>query len=466
MTALIASLTTSAAAYTALKTTDAAVKSVSTDTEPTGDIVTISAEGLEAYNKLENVQVVSAEKLGLIEKFEEQIKAAERRFDTWFGTTIPSYDTRVVNNCSEERRDKLTELEQYRAEHSRHLDINAWAGISTNSFTFDQFWQISNGNQKTAAVYSQAQSSLELVDKKIADVLKSNGIILTDKETLNFSVNQDGKIIIGEGVGESKRETIEKLLNADTSLSRDLINTYGFRAMMEKRQDSPASPSDIAQAVLRQDIDAVLQREYGVCLGDFELNPERYDELSGFTGEPYIRNKDGSTSLTETLRGEEFALYESMYMLLSKENRVTQGVEKNDDFTLSFAYKNGITVQKGLSDQAALDNVPEELSSLLRIPGSTSAYSVTINSSGTIINSNGDAQDIMKPMMSIHLDSLDGELSYQRRLFSRANFDKQFLQQYVVDMQRLTKFNTGAEAEWGQITFGKAGGTAFSVAVK
>jgi hypothetical protein len=436
----------------------------------TGDTVTISPEGKIACQQLEENQTAS-------------VNSLLRNWKPW---EILTYEQAQAKT------------QEYRTEHSRHLDIGTWAfgeyaeGMSMRTLVSTKFAMF-EGKATTALARSMSQSAMESADIKINKLLQENNIVLSEDETLNISINDDGFISVRDGIDEAKKERIEEVLNEDKTLWRDLVFAHAFRRNADiqlHRGQGMESPYLTANAILKQDIETILQSEYGVSLDDFELNSCDLLNLRSPAhpggAEFAIKSKTGNDALVESLYDEEFSLYESIIGVLRRESGAMGSAEFPSDatdfsyeFEIDFSYKNGVTVEKGVSDEAALSQIPEKLLERHLLNDDYSRmvndYSITVSSSGIIL----DAQDFQEKDSSIGFGAENRSFkqwvmrgnfsSMSERSGTTQNggyFNQLTLQQYVVDMQRLTKFNTGAEAEWGQITFGKAGGTTFSVAVK
>jgi hypothetical protein len=238
-----------------------------------------------------------------------------------------------------------------------------------------------------------------------------------------------------------------------------MVSAHAFRREADITLTSPVTTRGaLSLALVKQDVETILQREYRVSLDDFELNT---DETPLGKERLVIKSKTGNDALVRSMYDEEFSLYESIAGVL----RHSSGESYFDpNFNLDFSYKNGVTVERGKTDQAGLDKVADKMTgnSLSVVHD----FAITVSDAGVITG--------VQSFEPKHQESLSRWItkmnvsSLQDRAYNPNNgyFNQPVLRQYVTDMQRLAKFNTGAEAEWGQIAFGKAGGTTFSVAVR
>jgi hypothetical protein len=297
---------------------------------------------------------------------------------------------------------------------------------------------------------SQLQASREKIDDKITGILQSNNIVLGADETLNLKVNQRGKITVGDGVSADKREKIEKLLNEDKTLAKDLLFTHAQRKFAVSG-DGNTWGTGATNYILA---DTILQREYGVSLDDFQVSKGDRDarnEDGELVNWRSIVSKDGNNDLLDKIHNEERFLY----------SRITEALrnreENGEDFEISFAYKNGVTIEKGATDQASLDEAARKFT----LAAPFTEYSVTLDPSGKVLNSQAS-----KMFAGSRLDmtrSLNDLLRWMERDDSAFNNSAlptpSRLQQYAFDAQRLFQFNTGVDAETAKsmnVTFGNA----------
>lgn len=294
------------------------------------------------------------------------------------------------------------------------------------------------------------QANWEKIDKKITDILKSNGIVLGKEDTLTFKVNQRGEITVGNGVNkgnEGTRKTIEKLLNDDKTLSQDLLYTHAERrwAVMGAGDVSWHQERDydgrgnVERYILT---DMVLQREYGVSLNDIQMSGGVHADL------------------LEKLYNEERMFYNDIEGAL-------KSLEENDgDFEVKFAYKNGITIESGITDQAAMNTLAEQqlFTSYNWHPGLGVKTSVALDPTGMILNA--QVTDIGGTLSHVYVSEdhafifnhLNKQLTthlewgekyantYNQHNDTGPTPTQSRLQQYVFDSQRLFQFNTGADS--------------------
>jgi hypothetical protein len=304
------------------------------------------------------------------------------------------------------------------------------------------------------------QANWEKIDKKITDLLKSNGIVLGEKDKLTFKVNQRGEITVGNEVNkgnEGTRKKIEKLLNNDKSLAQDLLYAHAERRWSVMRDGKDfMSLGDERQYDGRAKVeryiltDKVLRQEYGVSLSDIQ---------------------DGNhVDLLEKLHNEERMFYNDIESAL-------KSLEENDgDFEVKFAYKNGITIESGITDQSAMDDMGQILFSSSCWAAWGVKSSVTLDPTGRILNAQvtdiGEAKGFLTSEERTSLlnrlnKKLTGNFEWAEKRASTSNFYNDAcvptqlrLQQYAFDSQRLFQFNTGADADTAKkmnVTFNATG---------
>lgn len=76
------------------------------------------------------------------------------------------------------------------------------------------------------------------LNTRIAEILKVNGIELGQYEKLSFSIDQDGKVAVGEGLSEEKRFAIEQALNRDEDFVNDMIFTQALKRYDQNGYDT------------------------------------------------------------------------------------------------------------------------------------------------------------------------------------------------------------------------------------
>jgi hypothetical protein len=335
---------------------------------------------------------------------------------------------------------------------SKHLSITRWALGFEDAFNNFGAVNLTAGQTKTEkeSLYAQSQTRLESIDEKIGKLLSENHVVLSDEETLNLSVNQDGVITVGDGIKDpAKREAIESALNADESLGHELLMAHAVRNHADGGYDK-----NNRQIFLNE----ILRKEYGVTLDEFEL--AEFDDVSQseFT---QLKSKSGDAGLVMKIFDEEGMLCNDIQTYLKNKTESPESTE----FNVSFSYKNGVTVEDGKTDREGLNEVAANALKRSIFPTAEDEdYTVTVNSDGIMT----DAQ-VMRTLFrdwvrQMNISSLD-EKTYN---MNSRDFSQQFLQQYLIDQQRLIRFDTGISKEsvdQMQITFGKVGGKAFSVSV-
>ena len=358
----------------------------------------------------------------------------------------------------------------YVERHSNHPDTAAWAlGLKQGGGVFGLmgFGQTEVGVRTLRA---QLQANREKIDDKITNILRSNNITLGRNETLNITVNQRGEIKVGDGISGSKRDRIEKLLNEDKTLAHDLLFTHAERqfAVMGDWLMPNGNGSAATTFILT---DAILRREFGVSLNDFRLADMSSRLGSNFDpnvpnifqpthsivpkGSDSDRLLVGEHDLLDKIFNEERALYEDIKTALR------QLEEHGGDFEVSFAYRNGVTIEKGATDQAALNRASERFL-FFPLSGFGVKASVTLDPFGRILNS-----QVTDPGRMLDLAEANRRLAEMFNWAEQNEFVRNAwqptqsrLQQYAFDAQRLFQFNTGVDAATAKamnVTFGTSG---------
>jgi hypothetical protein len=349
----------------------------------------------------------------------------------------------------------------YVEQHSNHPDTAAWAlGLKQGGGAFGLFGFV-NTEVGIRTLRAQMQANRESIDDKITGILRSNNITLGKNETLNITVNQRGEISVGDGVSGSKRERIERLLNEDKTLAHDLLFTHAERQLAV--QGDGMMPNGNASAATRFILtDTILRREFGVSLNDFQL--ANFNSDGATLWQPFHsvvpKGSDsgmlfkGVHALLDRIANEERALYEDMMAALRHLD------EHDGDFEVSFAYRNGVTIEKGATDQAALDRASERFNNN---PFTMRAQSsITIDPSGRVLNT-----QIINAGNFGNIAEATRRISEFFNLADRNEFmlnswmpTQSRLQQYAFDAQRLFQFNTGVDAATAKtmnVTFGTSG---------
>ncbi|MDR2755839.1 MAG: hypothetical protein LBC20_09050 [Planctomycetaceae bacterium] len=390
---------------------------------------------MEAYQKIENAQL--------------DLQQQSIDFESMISTMPKSGEMKLLS----------VEVE----EHSKHLSATAWAlGINVTGMSYKEAGlSFINNQSKVANLRSQIQTTTEKLDEKITSILKTNNIVLDDKETLNLTVNEKGEITVGKGISENKRTVLEKLLNEDKTLGQDLLFSHAQRQVADIAL-TPPSDENTRQILA----DSLLQREFGISLSDLELaHPEKTNEV-GLT----VRSKDGQyDKILETLHDEELATF--IFIENALNDRTETAAEKGTaGFEYSYSYKNGITVEKSVTDQAGINKMSDRFLnrevSLVTLFGEDAVdYSVTIDSAGTILDSKINAvkgntdKSVLAELNRRWTNYIASAPANEDDYFRNPFLSEITLQQFAFDIQRLYRFNTGVSKEQAQsmkITFGSS----------
>jgi hypothetical protein len=97
------------------------------------------------------------------------------------------------------------------------------------------------------AVQAKMESTEEPLNQRIAGALERAGISFSEDERLDFSIDQDGRITVGERIADTeKRWRIEAALNGDGNIKNDLLLQQARKIVFEKR----TSDTRIAQTIV------------------------------------------------------------------------------------------------------------------------------------------------------------------------------------------------------------------------
>jgi hypothetical protein len=422
----------------------ASTETVSNNNEimsPAGDTLTISAEALEALNNNGDVLTISAEKL------EEK----ERIIFTELKRTV---------------RPKPFNYKEYQAEiaeHSNHRSLKDWAfSIALQKeyneiTTYDDKAQADNTilsyrthKMNVELENSKRQSSFENADEIFAELLKKNNIKLNNNESVELSIDYDGKITVGGKISKEKSELIQNALNNDKSLGQNLLMAH-------------VPLASYSEAKLIQ-VNMILQQEYGLSLSDFELNedyrsmeyiktmPTEYKSLEELESyfEPYnphelLKIKNGNDALLEKMYDSEHTLFGEIFQLLA-------GQRNNPDEELpstTFSYQNGVFVEEGKNDAVTVNSFASKAAKILELGGKID-YSMTFNSSGKIIDVTEDKTQTCffgQSLKEIILQYNEYSLDKNTWDVNDKYFSTHALQQYIFDKKRLIQYETGANAD-------------------
>ncbi len=166
---------------------------------------------------------------------------------------------------------------------------------------------------------ASAKAEEKWLDKRISQLLKDNKITLSSKESLHFKVDRDGQIKVDGIKDKQKAEKIEKILNSDPSLGRDLLNVYATKA---------AADGQAGSKVKGIFIDQLLRQELGISSSDVGYDPE--------TGTVF--DKTGSVDLTSWL-ADEGVFAKDLLESLGLDSKVG-----SSSFDVGFSYKNGTVI--------------------------------------------------------------------------------------------------------------------------
>jgi len=429
---------------------------------PVRDELTLSHEGRAAYEKIVskvnktqqslNDATLSVGGLNSLEKVENvQIYEPKQALD--METAFRSIEALTFDVALEK--------------HSTHVSPLAWAlGIDTTGKSVHNAnnLELLHTEPVVRALRAQLQTNRQKIDAKITNILQSNSIILGKDETLDIKINQSGKITVGDKMGTDKREKIEKLLNEDKTLAFELLYTHAertFAVLGDYPGSRPSSkPFHAAYYILT---DTILRQEYGVSLDDFRMSG--LNDNGEWENGRSIVAKDGNDDILDSIYNEERMLYHSI------ENALSSLEENGGDFEVNFAYKNGVTIEQGATDQPALTKVTEMFTAWHYLNTRTSTKcSVTLDPTGWILNAqvtdagNGFIlTDASRKLNQFFRAAEQTDMSCNNAAISRNSnvFPTQSrLQQYVFDAQRLFQYNTGvdsATAKAMNVTFNTSG---------
>ena len=196
------------------------------------------------------------------------------------------------------------------------------------------------GQGEIKALTGDISENWKKLDGKIAELLEANNIQLSKGETLNFKVDQSGAIKIGDGVSKDKAGKIEKILNADKTLGKELLLQHAKKSVTNQGLTvRNLEPTEKVRAIL---LDNILQTETGGSLSDVAFDAE--------TGK-YL----GGNEKVDALLAEEPDLANELRRLcISGEKEGTDG-SYSGSFDVSFSYKNGTVIDQELAGKSALD---------------------------------------------------------------------------------------------------------------
>ncbi|MDR0390655.1 MAG: hypothetical protein LBH59_02020 [Planctomycetaceae bacterium] len=300
------------------------------------------------------------------------------------------------------------------------------------------------------------KNCIERIDDKIATVLKENGLDLNENEILNFSVDQNGRIKIDNGIEEDKRKILEKVFNEDKEFSADLLDSHCSLQASDSFFGTSATTSHVDNTGLAQQ-NTYLLRKYGFSEGDLEITSED-EKLSGALP---LKFKDGSSDneLLMKMFTEDASIFDVMVQHLTNSSESIPS-----EFAYNFSYKNGVTIEAEQGNQSGLN---ERYKTLLRespsfVPENNDkiSFSLIIDSNGEIVdsiitdmNKKSDTETntiLNSKEFGLYIDTLKNNMQKSNNEnvtgFQFLNSKSRF-QQYVFESQRLFRFNTGLNKE-------------------
>ncbi|MGL6194619.1 MAG: hypothetical protein ACRC2T_07315, partial [Thermoguttaceae bacterium] len=215
--------------------------------------------------------------------------------------------------------------------NSKHMNLAAWSiGLDTNRDYSLCAFRTDPRDVRNKVILEQKK-----LDVMVSDKLKAAGIELEKKETLNFSVNQDGVIKVdAKGIfSENKRTDLERVLNGDKELAYQLQYIHAIQSMQAMDEN------DTPNSAYRILIDNILRNEYGVSVDDFGYK-KIYDEEN--RPKEFTFNGDMPDSI-EQIKSEELNLYSTLMTVVAQQKL---------DFEYDFSYRNGIVLTKDYSDMS------------------------------------------------------------------------------------------------------------------
>jgi hypothetical protein len=311
----------------------------------------------------------------------------------------------------------------------------------------------------------QLQDINKKIDDKIASILYENGLDITDKK-IEFSIDQDGKITVSrKRITLDQKESLDRLFNEDYELRADLLDSHslliGSSAYLE---DDPNIQYNNLQLASKN---ALLLREYGITINDFEITSEA--ERAAGALPLKFKNKSDDELLNKLFK-EDAGAFDSILRELQKQNEIG-----NLNFKYNFSYKNGVTIENGKGDKEGLEKRYADIfgNSPNNLTRDSINATITINPDGKIIdaktdaktNSNKSIDDDLK-LFALKLndnlanaatklnellfdatvkssDSLSNSAAAIDETISTFKITQTTLRQYVYESQRLFRFQTG-----------------------
>jgi hypothetical protein len=336
-----------------------------------GDVVTISQEGLKASE-----MILSAEERKLV-----NLQLPDEK-------DLSSPISNLPNSAKETKKYWYDYIERTRKGlmYGNYKDASgAWSVPSwlTSNFSTKLSLQEINKTKFTPVSASTLWKPLsEKIDGRITKILEENNITLTKNETLKFSINQDGKITVGDKIGANKKELLEKIFNEDSELRSDLLQSHLSFLDADQhllRSDSASSSTDSPLALKFASLNVFLLRDYGIAVNDLEITSDE-ERLSGSLP---LKFKEGSNDeLLMKLFTEDADLFSAIAYEL-------QQTDETPEFEYNFSYKNGVTLDSSQGEQQeSLDKrYKYVVSGGPAGPGGNEvSFSLLVNSSGEIVD--------------------------------------------------------------------------------
>ncbi|MGL4593838.1 MAG: hypothetical protein ACRCUY_03810 [Thermoguttaceae bacterium] len=372
--------------YVASTTSKAAGETATSNGSNNSDTLTLSEEGKQAANELQPK-----------EKF---------------------YEPRLISGSPyQHHKEDLA--------HSKHPNVLAWMLGTSEEGTHDR---VVLSATDRAVVRNQAMLEAKKLDSMVADKLKQNGIILGDKETLNFSINKSGEIKVDvKGISDDqKRASIEKALNGDQDFTTQLKYTHALREMTKIEPDAVS---------YRFILETHMQRELGLSLDEFRA-PDDFSRRMTYKGE--------NVDWIDQMYDEERLLYSNIV-----ENA---DVTRVPEYELAFSFRNGIVIENGVSDLAGMN---KRLDTGFRPNADITAdLTLTLDGKGDYVNSSVTRLQILGEEIK---DPAAFEQAHGRLVANATGANKGetywnpfaggVLQELAFDAKRLLTFEFGVDVE-------------------
>ncbi|MGL6194572.1 MAG: hypothetical protein ACRC2T_07080 [Thermoguttaceae bacterium] len=198
------------------------------------------------------------------------------------------------------------------------------------------------GQAELKSLSNDVRDNWKKLDTKITELLEANDIKLSKDETLNFKVDQSGAIKVGDGVDKTKAAKIEKILNSDETLGKELILQHAKKSISNPGMTvSNHGPSDKVRAIL---LDNILTQEAGSSLSDLSFDMESSEFVSA----------SGNGAAGALLEAEPDLLNE-LARLYTENDAEGKYAKSGVEFEVSYAYKNGTVIDQELAGKSALD---------------------------------------------------------------------------------------------------------------